>query len=285
MRNDSEGYPIYPDPPHGVFSANAMELNLSPDGFGYHRTGQECFNPTTLGFDNSVLYSEAPYNMFGGRMSPPAFQDEPDMRVESSNTSVPSAPSSAMGSPRSNHGQPQPVPEWAGPQGLGVSPSIVGQHDYFPTGTEYTTFHGAMDEFPTTPYDFPQPKAFVGEFARVPRSHGSVSSAVSRGSSSTVVPELAVADVSPVSVSPSLSPASSRKSSIFVSPTTSSSSFSSPPAPAWSSPTCGVDGMSPTARPKLSSFFSQSSGHFVAPLDSSCWFFLCRRSVAPETEC
>ena len=292
MRPDSEDYSCYPEPPpQGLFTPapSTMDMTMAPDAYvTFSRQSHDCFPAaaaaTTMGFDGSVLSAEAPYMLSSDR-PPPMYQDD-DLRLPSSNlstASVPSAPSSAMGSPRSNHGQPMPVAEWTAPQGLGVSPGIVGQHDYFATGTEYAPFGQQMDEFPPAHFEFAQPKpGFVGEFAQIPRSsqNGSISSSLSRDSCSTVVPDPMLAietATSPASLSPTMSPASSRKSSmVFVSPTTSSSSFSSPP-PAWSSPICGPAGLSPTAaRPNparlVSPFFSQSSGHFIAPLDSSCWF-------------
>jgi len=277
MRTESQDYSLYPEPPQGAFSSAPMDLGISTDAYGYPRPGAECF-PTTMAFDGAI-YAEAPYGM-----SPHLYHEDAEMRVPSSNlstTSMNSAPSSVMGSPRSNHGQPAPVPEWAGPQGLGVSPGIVDQSEYFSPGTEYAPFPGHMDGFQTT-FEFAQPKpGFVGELAHISRAHqhGSVSSLLSRSSVATVVPEpilgLEPRD-SPLSLSPTVSLASSRKSSlVFASPVTSSSSFSSPPQPAWSSPTCGTEALSPTGPSNsgrlVSSFFSQSSGHFIAPLDS-CWF-------------
>jgi len=131
-----------------------MDLGITTDAFGYPRPGAECF-PTTMAFDGAI-YTEAAFGM-----SPHLYHEEAEMRVPSSNlstTSIPSAPSSNMGSPRSNHGQPPPIPEWAGPQGLGVSPGIVDQGEYFSTGTEYSAFPSHhMDGF-HSPFEFAQPK-------------------------------------------------------------------------------------------------------------------------------
>ncbi|CAI4212940.1 unnamed protein product [Parascedosporium putredinis] len=120
--------------------------------------------PATMAYEPPALYAEAPSYMYNTRSSPSGPFDEGDMRAGSSNlstTSAPSAASSAVGSPQSNHGQLAAIPEWA-PQTMTVSPNIVGQHDYFPTGTEYSTFGPGMDEYAS--YDFcngTKPHGFV----------------------------------------------------------------------------------------------------------------------------
>ncbi|EAQ86049.1 hypothetical protein CHGG_07302 [Chaetomium globosum CBS 148.51] len=217
-------------------------------------------------------------------------------------------------------------PEWASaPHGLGVTPSIVDQADYFPG--EYSFTPGAIEAFNPPPYDFPVSKApgFVGELSQVPRSsclsprppnHGgqharapraSISPSVSchsghsgstivplKSSSSPSSPGLALdtrlarqasmsvsAAVAAATAASSLAstPASSAVTSglLLTPPTTSavsssSSSFSS--RSAWSSPPVGCGSPAPRSTPSsrlVSSFFSQSSGHFVPPLES-CWF-------------
>lgn len=264
MSNDPEEYnnAHYPEPPQGVASFGPIDMNLYPPA---------------MGFDSNGIYVEQqPTFMFDSRMSPGMYPEDGEMRVPSSNlsnASIPSAPSSAVGSPRSNHGQPAPVPGWPGPH-MGMSPGIVGQTEYFVNGTEYSFAGPGMDDFPPfAAFTDTKPPGFVGELSH-PRSSsslsrnpsGSISSSVSCESSATTAtaPGLAVdtqlanaAAVSPVS------PPMSRKSSVAFTSPTSDSSFSSPPAPSWCSPT------TPRLVPH---FFSQSSGHFVAPLESSCWF-------------
>lgn len=78
-------------------------------------------------------------------------------------------------------------------------------------------------------------------------------------------------------------PSSAASGLVFASPASSTSSFSSPQLPAWSSPPLGD---SPAARPKTptnrllsSPFFAQSSGHFVPPLQNSCWFPLSQTQI------
>ena len=289
--HDSENFNMYPEPPQNTFSSIPMDMGLGQDSYGnYPRQSHDTY-PATMAFDpNGPIFAEATYPMYTGGSSPSMYPDDSDMRVPSSNLSSASATSSAVGSPLSNPGQLAPVQEWSAAQGLGVSPGIVDQNDYFP-GSEYSFAPQGMDGFNQT-FDFAaansKPPGFVGELSQVPRSvssrqrntpHGSISSVSSADSCVTVIPEPGLAletrlaqralNNSPVSTT-----ASSRKSSlVFVSPTvSSSSSFSSPPPVAWSSP-C-VDDLSPTRprTPRMAPFFSQSSGHFVPPLETSCWF-------------
>lgn len=166
--NDDNDYTRYPDPPQALFSSGApVDMGLTPDAYAPFTatTAQEMF-PTTMAYDPSSLYAETPSYLYNGRSSPGHF-DDGDMRAGSSNlstTSAPSAASSAVGSPQSNHGQLAPIPEWA-PQTLSVSPNIVGHNDYFPGGSEYSTFPTGMEEY-TSPFDFSngtKPPGFVGE--------------------------------------------------------------------------------------------------------------------------
>jgi hypothetical protein len=269
--NDQEDFTLYPEPPQGVFSSAAMDMPITTESFSAF--------PTSMAYDPSGLYAEAPNYVYNGRSSPGAFPDDTEMRAPSSNLSTASAASSAVGSPQSNHGQLAPIPEWAGAHGLGVTPSIVGQNDYFPTGTEYSTFAPGMDEFTQPPFDFNNSKApgFVGELSQIstPRvSHihnpsiSSISSVVSRASAesaatATAAPETPVRETA---LSSPVSTCSGSSLVSFVSPT--SASYSSPPLPNAAS---NWDCSSPKT-PRVSPFFSQSSGHFVPPLHSSCWF-------------
>ena len=261
MSNDPEDFNThYPEPPQGVATFGPIDMSLYPPA---------------MGFDSNGLYVEQqPTFMFDSRMSPGMYPEDGEMRVPSSNlsnASIPSAPSSAVGSPRSNHGQPAPVPGWPGPH-MGMSPGIVGQTEYFANGTEYSFAGPGMDDFPPFAFTDTKPPGFVGELSH-PRSSsslsrnpsGSVSSSVSCESSTTATaPGLAVdTQLANAAAASPISPPMSRKSSVAFTSPTSNSSFSSPPAPSWCSPT------TPRLVPH---FFSQSSGHFVAPLESSCWF-------------
>ena len=159
MRSEDDFNTLYPEPPQGPFSsAPSVEL-LSPEAFAYQRPGQDCFVAST-GMETAVMYAEAPYNhLFHGNMSPHMYTDDGDMQGLSSNmstASIPSAPSSDHGSPRSSHGQPGPLPGWSAPHGLGVSPGIVGQHEYFAMGTEYS--YAPQDDYPAAFAEFAQPK-------------------------------------------------------------------------------------------------------------------------------
>jgi hypothetical protein len=207
--------------------------------------------------------------------------------------SIASASSSNMGSPLSSHGQMAPIPEWAaGPHGLGVTPGIVDHGDYF--SGEYSFAPSGMDSF-TPSYDFPASKApgFVGELSKIPRSsplsprssshsghaqRSSVSSSVSYDSGSTVVGlpkspcsglalDTRLAQTLASTASVSSSTVSSGLS--LTPPTTCVSSFSS--RAAWSSPPVGCGSPARPSTPSsrlVTPFFSQSSGHFVPPLQS-----------------
>ncbi|POS78639.1 hypothetical protein DHEL01_v202969 [Diaporthe helianthi] len=156
---------IYPDPPQGAFSTAGMDLGLTSDVY-FPRLGQE-FPLNMNGFDHHMPYAaDGPTGWsYGGRMSPPIFQEDRELGIPSnmSTASAPSAPSSAVGSPQSAHGQPAPVPEWAGPQGVALSPGIVS-HDYY-TGSEYNSYvpQGMEDLAPFTFADTSKPPGFVGE--------------------------------------------------------------------------------------------------------------------------
>lgn len=284
MSEEQEQYgALYPDPPQGPFSAMGIDMGLTSDAY-YPRFTQDL--PTTMNaFEQIPFAFDGPvgWSSYGGQMSPPLFQEDREMGVPSniSTASVPSAPSSAVGSPRSTHGQPAPMPDWAH-QGVAMgSPGIVS-HDYF-AGTEYSFAppQGMEEIAPFAYADASKPPGFVGELPHTPRSvasqlpqqlfqqqqsPGPISPSVSRRESSCTFPsESGPAINTPpeaLYAQAALSPQSSRKASIIQSDTPSTSQ-SSPTAPAWTSPTT----------PQLvSPFFSQSSGHFVAPLGSSCWF-------------
>lgn len=272
---------IYPDPPQGAFSAApsqpvfsaaaAIDMGLTSDAY-YPRIGHDL--PTTMGgFEHIPFVSEGPagWSYVAGMSPPPMFHEDREMGVPSniSTASAPSAPSSAVGSPRSTHGQPAPMPDWAS-QGI-VSPAIVGTHECY-SGTEYSFAPTGMEDLAPFAYaDTSKPPGFVGELpqtppAPAPEQHqqlaGSASPCVSRRESSCTFSESGPATDTAYAqtVSSPMSPESSRRPSVLASPD-SSNSLSSPMAPSWMSPVSQV-----------SPFFSQSSGHFIAPLGSSCWF-------------
>ncbi|PKS11675.1 hypothetical protein jhhlp_001826 [Lomentospora prolificans] len=166
--NDENEHSRYPDPPQAFFSSAPMDMGLTTEATAFSpfvaaSTAQETF-PTPMAYDHSSLYPETPNYVYNNRSSPGGPFDDGDMRAGSSNlstTSAPSAASSAVGSPQSNHGQLAPIPEWA-PQTLSVSPNIVGHNDYFPTGSEYSAYGPGMEDF--APFDFSsgtKPPGFV----------------------------------------------------------------------------------------------------------------------------
>ncbi|KAK3359364.1 hypothetical protein B0T25DRAFT_588258 [Lasiosphaeria hispida] len=149
----------YPEPPQGVFGSTPMDLGLSPESYASYppRPSHASHEfATTMGYDaNGAIYAETPY-MYNAKSSPGMYPDDSDMRVPSSNLSITSGSSSNMGSPLSNHGQLAPIPEWAAPQSLGVTPGIVDQNDYFP-GSEYSFAPGAIEGY-NTPFEFANTK-------------------------------------------------------------------------------------------------------------------------------
>ncbi|SPN98797.1 uncharacterized protein DNG_01838 [Cephalotrichum gorgonifer] len=165
IERDQYSYSRYPSAPQSLFNApmdNPMGSYAPFAGEPAHT--QEAFTPApampTFEYDPASLYPDHnpgfAYNN-NGRSSPG------DDRAGSSNistASAPSAASSAVGSPQSNHGQLAPIPAWAAAQGMNVSPDIVGHPDYFSaTGNGAGNEYGGafppqvnMEEYP--PYDF-----------------------------------------------------------------------------------------------------------------------------------
>ncbi|KAK0752132.1 hypothetical protein B0T18DRAFT_84621 [Schizothecium vesticola] len=304
---DSEDYAMsYPEPPQYGNTPVALSPEAYPS---YPRQPSLEFSTSSMGYDaNGPVYADAPF-MYHAKSSPGGMygDDGSDMRVPSSNLSIASASSSNIGSPLSNHGALAPIPEWAAaPHGIGgVTPGIVDhQGDYHYPGSEYSFAPGGIDAFTPT-FEFVSPKGpgFVGKSPQFSRSRlsslslsGPLSLSLSRGSSMsssasacTMVParssygilalDTRLAQAASVTASPHLSSASTMASSlVFASPATSLSSFSSPTPPVWCSPLRAAPD-SPRPEPQaqaqahtprlLSPFFSQSSGHFVPPLDSS----------------
>ncbi|KAK1723736.1 uncharacterized protein BDZ83DRAFT_625493 [Colletotrichum acutatum] len=269
-----DDYILYPEPPQGVFSTAPMEMSIPADASYMFPTSMAMDHQPAL-YDNNFMYQ--------GRTSPGLYEDA-EFQLPSSNLSTASAPSAAssnVGSPQSHNDQPAPILDWAHP-GIAVTPGIV-PHDYYNTaGTEYSTYAGpGMEDFATFEFANTKPPGFVGELPNASRttlapssralssfpsaSHESIGSPSSSTAIASAV-RVRVRDSGPVldthsSSSSPVTPASRKSSLSFVSP--SSTSFSSPPAPVW--------GHSPKT-PRVSTFFSQSSGHFIAPLGSSCWF-------------
>jgi serine/threonine protein kinase len=124
------------------------------------------------------IYPESQQYM-NRKNSPPLYPAEsPELRTPSLTPSTapwPSASSSTMGLPYSNHGQIVPVPEWNS-TGLGINPSIVGSdYDGFNQDFSYTT-SGMEHELAFT--DVTKSHVFVGECPKVLESSSSVSTFV-----------------------------------------------------------------------------------------------------------
>jgi hypothetical protein len=308
MSNDNEeaDFPLYPDPQNMFtqgFPFNTVQNFNMDASFSYTRTQEGCH--TSTGMRSANMYAEAP--QYSHSLSSPEMQA---VSSNYSTASAPSATSSAMGSPHSIHGHIVPVPEWA-PQGLGLNPSIVNYDNYGP-GNEYTYQPQGMDDFalefnPAKPNGFVGECQNISRS----RQHGSISSnCESISSLSTFLPSPNTLDtptksdsatrsiaspITPLSAirtdprddcfkSPSVSafsrsPSSSRRpSQAFNAPLYASSSAASRTQEMRLSPVSAIS-QSLTSEPSpsyatyhQSHFFSQSSGNFVPPLESSCRF-------------
>ena len=144
----------YPSPPSNAFVASPpLDVGVTGEaGYAYSGT------TTCLGFQPS-LYAETTNYIINSQASPGAYAEDGDMRLSSSGLSsgsLPSAPSSVIGSPQSNNGQ-LGVSDWSN-NAINVQPGIVGS-DFIP-GAEYYMQPG-MEEFAT--FDFGQPKSFIGK--------------------------------------------------------------------------------------------------------------------------
>ncbi|OAA56978.1 c2h2 finger domain containing protein [Niveomyces insectorum RCEF 264] len=166
MRGVSEDLDsLYPEPPQAVFPSPPLSINqhLSPDNF-FPRAQTECFAPNSMAFNNaSILLPDTPFTgIFADYLSSTLYQEDAEMQVLSSSLSTvsgPSAPSSAIGSPRSHHDMSSTVPEWPAPQCASVSPNILSQGDFLAPG-DYGYSNNHLDEF--THFEFPPPpKSFV----------------------------------------------------------------------------------------------------------------------------
>ncbi|KAN0115013.1 hypothetical protein V8E51_004557 [Hyaloscypha variabilis] len=299
MNNDHEevDFPLYPDPSNMFsqpFPFNGAQSYNMDASYSYPRT-QEGY-PASTGLSSSTMYAEAPQ------------YESPDLRAAPSNYSTasgPSASSSTMGSPHSIHGHIVPGPEF----GLGLTPSIVNYNDYGhneytfqasgmddftldfnPTKANPNSFVGECKNISTS----------------TPRQHGSVSSnseslsslstfvsspntmdtptpmrsgSATRSMASPITPAGAMRSPDECFKSPSVSafsPSSSRRTSqAFSTPFYASSSSAGRPQDTRLSPISSVS--QPFKSEQTSSyttfhqspFFSQSSGNFVPPLESS----------------
>jgi hypothetical protein len=297
MSNDNEevDFPLYPDTGNMFspsFQFNGAQTYSMDASYSYARS-QEAY-PTTTGLGSSTMYAEAPQ------------YESPDLRTAPSNYSTasgPSASSSTMGSPHSIHGHIVPGPEY----GLGLTPSIVGYNDY--GHNEYAFQTSGMDDF-TLEFNTAKSNAnsFVGECKTIststPRQHGSISSlstfvsspntmdtptpmrsdSATMSMASPVIPASAMRSPDESFKSPSVSafsasPSSSRRPSqafsaqFYASSSTAGRSQDTQPSPISSISQSFNSELSPSYKTyHQSPFFSQSSGSFVPPLESSCRF-------------
>ncbi|KAI1496743.1 hypothetical protein F5X99DRAFT_57065 [Biscogniauxia marginata] len=148
--NHEQDFMLYPEPPNQTsYASPPMDVGLSSEGFGFPRSAHDEF-PQTTGYETSPIYAAANGLIYHDRTSPSMYPDDGEMHIPPSNMSTasgPSAPSSTVGSPNSNHGQLAFMPEY---QQSTINPSIVGTGEYF-TGTEYSAFSGpGMEEFTIT---------------------------------------------------------------------------------------------------------------------------------------
>lgn len=278
MSEEEDRYdPGYAPHSHATFSS--APLNTSMAAFHLPRTTQDL--PASMaGFE--MNFTDAPgWGYSHNAMSPPMYHEE-GVSSNISTASAPSAPSSAVGSPQPMYGQPAPHQDWT--HGV-LSPGIVDP-SFAATGMEYSSFtQPGVEDLAAYGYDTTKQPGFVSkspqhllatssQSQQPPRDNGSPSPSLSRRKSSCTTPsESGLAAGTPTesvysqNMRSPISPESSRHPSISthfgpstpLSPTT---------APGWTSP----------ATPRVPPFFSQSSGHFIAPLVSSCRFFLLQTS-------
>lgn len=291
---------------------SSMQSYLDTPDFSHPRPSQDQYS-AFAGFAGGPVYPEAAHQFLHSKQSPHLSPFEsPELRPPPSNLSTasgPSATSSAMGSPYSNPGQTVPAPEWN--SGLGISPGIAGGlYDAYSHDFNYRL--SGMDEF-----SFPDvAKSFVGECA-IPASSSSMPTIVPSNPAAVVEYDFDLersnvgaqrSTQSPVSV---VTPTSSGGDFLFKSPSTTASSFSplstrrvsvfsignsstagrtqdcrsSPSFPSAQSFQSEVVQQSTHNTYQQSPFFSQTSGQFIAPLESRCWFPLSSpaRAILPVT--
>ncbi|KAK4082172.1 uncharacterized protein Triagg1_1984 [Trichoderma aggressivum f. europaeum] len=149
------------EPSHvSVYSSAPMDLSIAADAYGSYvqrATSQELYtSPSTISYEPSLYTADASY-MMNGPTSPGMYGDDYLPSSGLSTASAPSAPSSAVGSPLSNHGQIGM--DWT-VQGLGIQPGIANG-DF----VEFSAFGpNGLDDM--TAFEFASlahPKSFVGK--------------------------------------------------------------------------------------------------------------------------
>ncbi|KKP00061.1 hypothetical protein THAR02_07847 [Trichoderma harzianum] len=108
-----------------VYSSAPMDLSIGADAYGSYvrrAPSQELYtSPSTISYEPSLYTADNTYIM-NGPTSPGMYGDDYLPSSGLSTASAPSAPSSAVGSPLSNHGQI--MGDWT-VQGLGIQPGIA----------------------------------------------------------------------------------------------------------------------------------------------------------------
>ncbi|OTA67673.1 hypothetical protein K449DRAFT_400354 [Hypoxylon sp. EC38] len=147
-RQDQDFMP-YSESRQTGYASPTVDMRMSPGGFGIPRSVQDDY-PQASGFEAGPVYPEAHNFMYNARASPGMFHDDAVPPSNLSTASAPSAASSTVGSPSSNHGQLAFFPEY---QPNGMSVGIVGANEFL-ASTEYSAgFDTGMDEFSMATYD------------------------------------------------------------------------------------------------------------------------------------
>jgi hypothetical protein len=299
--NEEADFALYPDSSNMFsqsFQFNGTQNYNMDASFSYPRT-QEGY-PASTGLSSSTMYAEAPQ------------YESPDLRTAPSNYSTasgPSASSSTMGSPHSIHGHIVPGPEYGlGLTPSIVGYNDFGHSEYTFQASGMDDFTLEFNPAKTNPNGFVGECKTIS----APCQHGPISSnSESISSLSTFVPspntihtptqmqsESATRSMaSPITPASAMkketpdecfkspvsafarSPSSSRRpSQAFSAPFYASSSTAGRPQDMRLSPISSVSQpFSSEQSPSYttyhqSPFFSQSSGNFVPPLESSCRF-------------
>lgn len=142
-----------------VYSSAPMELSIAADAYGSYvqrAPSQELYtSPSTISYEPSLYTADTSY-MMNGATSPGMYGDDYLPSSGLSTTSVPSAPSSAVGSPLSNHGQIGM--DWT-VQGLGIQPGIANG-DF----VEFSAFGpNGLEDLSAFEFAMAHPKGFVSK--------------------------------------------------------------------------------------------------------------------------
>jgi hypothetical protein len=289
---------------------NMQGYDIDASAYGYQRTAQDPY-PAFTGAPMYEMAQAYATDKHSPHLLPVG---SPEVRPPPSNISTasgPSASSSTMGSPYSSHGQPVPIPEWTvTTTGLGIQPGIVPygdfpEYNYGASGIDdqfvFTDlnkpgFVGECAKLPESAsrplHSFPSSISTLvtsndmntcGTHPEQARSDGSTPR-LTRSPIAAVTPSLGSNDYqfkSPATPASATSPLSTRRFSTFSIGSASSAAGrtqdarSSPIFQSSASLKPDVAEQPPYSTYHQSPFFSQTSGQFVAPLESLCLFFLC----------